>query len=153
MFEVFIVPMCHGCILCVTVSVGLVIVSLCFLHRQCSRTAPRNLSLLTSRKSHQHMNEMICLFSHSDVHSSLVSCCLFIGEGTHSPQSGYVQQSPTTAPHRPSDRSTFTHDPLRSPATSCPTFLCHLPGDVQRRPAFTVQQHLLVWNQTELGQH
>lgn len=45
----------------------------------------------------------------SPTHHSYLACIFFTGEGTHSPQSGYVQPSPTTAPHRLSDLSTFSN--------------------------------------------
>lgn len=81
-----------------------------FLRRQSSPTASRDLHLLTSRKSHTNMNESIGLsLTHTYTHHSSLACIFFTGEGTHSPQSGYVQPSPTTAPHRLSDLSTFPH--------------------------------------------
>lgn len=53
---------------------------------------------------------------HADALSRLISAAFSTGEGTRSPQSGYVQLSPTTAPHRSSDLSTFP--PIFSTPTS-----------------------------------
>lgn len=102
--------------------------------------------LLTSRKSRQNMNERICSLSLTlDMHSSLISAAFFTGEGTHSLQSGYVQPSPTTAPHRSSDLSTFPHIlDSQEPPTS--PFLCHLP---RTSSSFSWSG----WNRTKLGQY
>lgn len=89
--------------------------------------ASQDLHLLSSRESHRNMNVRICLsfIQTCTHHSSLLH--FFTEEGTHLPQSDYVQPSLTTALHRSFDLSTFprilsSHEPLW-------TFLCHpIPG-------------------------
>lgn len=85
----------------------MVTVNLCLLHRQPSLMASQDLHLLTWRKSLTNMNTMMCFPTRSHVHSSLLRFFFpSTEEGTHSPQSGYVQLSPMTAPRLLSDLST-----------------------------------------------
>lgn len=102
--------MCHDYALCYSECWPCdseVTANLCFLHRQSNLMASQDLHLPSSRKSHKNTNEMIRLYLTHALITHL--CCVFTGEGTHSPQSGYVQPSPTTARHRSSDLSTFPH--------------------------------------------
>lgn len=118
---------------------------MCFPLRLPSRMASQDLRLHTSRKSHSINSNAFLSVRHALI---VYVCCLFTGEGTHSPQSDYVPQSPTTAPLRSSDRSTF---PTLARLPVSPT------QDAQPRPAFPALPSQPSsfsgsgWNQTKLG--
>lgn len=119
-----------ACVMVVCYATDCVTLNVCFLHRQSSLMAPQGLRLLSSRKSHGNMNKSICLsFAHTCIHYLSLPCFVFTGEGTHSPQSGYVQPSPTTDLPRLSDPSTFPHIPPINPSS---ILGCHLSQEVQQ---------------------
>lgn len=123
-----------SCVMAIHCATDCITVNLCFLSTD--NAAQWHLETYACFPRVSHITRMRRSVFLSLLTSSTHLCCVYsTGEGTHSPQSGYVQPSPMTAPHRSSDLSTFphildTHKPLS-------TFLCHLSRDVQ--------QVLLVW--------
>lgn len=106
----------YACVMSVCYSVSLVKLILCFLHRRCSQTAPQDLSLLTSRKSHDHMIDVIWPACHSDERSPLAFASFSQGREPirHSPATSDSHQRPLRAGGLIAAQ--FSHN-----------FQCHLP--------------------------